>query len=62
MPRTLRKATYEGMHSFTKHSDHRRVVGTMLLTQDLQNPKAGRVAFQGITLHQSSVLDPRSTW
>lgn len=32
----------------------------MLLMQKLQNPKAGRVAFQAVTPYQSFKLDPRS--
>lgn len=32
----------------------------MLLTQKLPDPRAGNVASQGVTLHQSSTLDPRS--
>lgn len=32
----------------------------MLLMAKLQNPKAGTVAFQGVTLYQSLKLDPRS--
>ena len=32
----------------------------MPLMAKLQNPKAGTVAFQGVTLYQSLKLDPRS--
>lgn len=32
----------------------------MLLMQKLPDPRAGNVASQGVTLHQSSTLDPRS--